>query len=491
MMNRPTWFVGSLLLAIGCAQPLPASQPVEAPAHDLVLAGGRVMDPESGVDRTLNVGIRDGRIVSLSSDPLKGREIVDVTGMVVAPGFIDLHAHGQSELNDELQARDGVTTHLEMEIGVFPVRPWYAAREGRRRIHFGATAGHSPARLFLLEGKEVDRGHGGIAGQLGDSAGKRAATPEEIRRLGELLGQGLDEGALGIGFLIRYTPGATPDEIRRMFRVAAAHHVPVFAHIRKNEPEGLAEVIRDAETTATLLHVAHIGSSAPRWGPEALAMIQDARNRGVDVTTEVYPYGAGSTNLASVIFDDGWQQRMKIDYGDIQWLATGERLTAETFAKYRRQGGGPVIHHSIPEATVQHAVAAPGVIIASDAGEYDENGNGHPRSAGTFARVLGHYVREKKALSLMEALAKMTILPARRLEAASPAMRTKGRIKVGADADVTVFDPARVIDRATYEHAALPSDGISYVVVNGTLVVRDGKLVPAVFPGRGIRAEPR
>src|SRR5262249_31927353 len=152
------------------------------------------------------------------------------------------------------------------------------------------------------------------------------------------------------------------------------------------------------EATGTLLHIAHIGSSAPRWVPEALAMIREARSRGVDVTTEVYPYGAGSTNLASVIFDEGWQDRMKIGYGDIQWVATGERLTAETFAKYRRQGGGPVIHHSIPEATVDLAVAAPGVIIASDSGEYDANGNGHPRSAGTFARVLGRHVREKKSL---------------------------------------------------------------------------------------------
>ena len=410
---------------------------------------------------------------------------------MVAPGFIDLHAHGQAERNDELQARDGVTTHLEMEIGVFPVRPWYEAREGRRRIHYGATAGHAPARLFLLEGKTVGPGPDGIAGMLADSAGKRAATPEEVRRLGQLLEQGLEEGALGIGFLIRYTPGAAPEEILQMFRVAAAHHVPAFTHIRKNEPEGLAEVIRDAEATGTLLHVAHIGSSAPRWVREALAMIEEARSRGVNVTTEVYPYGAGFTNLASVIFDDGWQQRMKIDHGDLQWLATGERLTAESFARYRRQGGGPVIHHSIPEATVDLAVAAPGVIIASDAGDYEEDGRGHPRSAGTFARVLGRHVREKQALTLMQALAKMTILPARRLEGASPAMKTKGRIAIGADADITVFDPARVIDRATYDHAALPSEGIPYVLVNGTLVVRGGTLVPAAFPGRGIRTPPR
>ena len=299
------------------------------------------MDPESGVDRTLNVGIREGRITSLSPEPLEGREIVDVAGLVVAPGFIDLHAHGQGELNDELQACDGVTTHLEMEIGVFPVRPWYEAREGRRRIHFGATVGHAACAAVppgRQGGRSRPRRH---RRELADSAGKRAATPEEVRRLGQLLEQGLEEGALGIGFLIRYTPGAAPDEILQMFRVAAAHHVPAFTHIRKNEPEGLAEVIRDAEATGTLLHVAHIGSSAPRWVREALAMIEDARSRGVDVTTEVYPYGAGFTNLASVIFDDGWQQRMKIDYGDLQWLATGERLTARDLREIPAPGRRP------------------------------------------------------------------------------------------------------------------------------------------------------
>jgi dihydroorotase len=169
-------------------------------------------------------------------------------------------------------------------------------------------------------------------------------------------------------------------------------------------------------------------------------------------------------------------------------VATGERLTAETFARYRKEGG-PVIGHSIPEEVSRLAAAYPGVMIASD-GRID-NGKGHPRGVGTFARVLGRYVRDQKALSLMDALRKMTLLPAQRLEKAVPAMRLKGRIKVGADADLTIFDPATVIDRATFEQPAQYSEGIRHVLVGGVIVVRDEKIVEDVKPGKAIRRTSR
>ncbi len=173
-------------------------------------------------------------------------------------------------------------------------------------------------------------------------------------------------------------------------------------------------------------------------------MIAGARKHGMDVTTEAYPYTAGMTDLASAIFDEGWQNRLgHISYGDLQWAATGERLTAESFARYRKQGGMVAIH-GIPEEVARMAMADPTVIVASD-GILDE-GKGHPRAAGTFARVLGRYVREQHALPLMTALNKMTALPAARL-----GLKDRGHLAVGADADITAFDPARVIDRATFD----------------------------------------
>jgi dihydroorotase len=216
-----------------------------------------------------------------------------------------------------------------------------------------------------------------------------------------------------------------------------------------------------------------------------LQMIGEARARGLDVTTETYPYTSGMAEIESSFYDEGWKERKGVDYKDLQWAATGERLTAESFAHYRKQGG-LVIKHYIPEEVVRMAVSDPLTIIASDGEIY--SGTGHPRTAGTYARVLGSYVREEKLLSLMDALRKMTLMPAQRLERRAPTMKDKGRIRVGADADLTLFDRERIIDRATYSQPTLPSDGIRYVIVNGTVVVSEGKLQEGVAPGMAIRA---
>jgi N-acyl-D-aspartate/D-glutamate deacylase len=220
--------------------------------------------------------------------------------------------------------------------------------------------------------------------------------------------------------------------------------------------------------------------------PTLLAVVSGARARGVDVTTECYPYIAGSTSLESAIFDEGWQERQGITYKDVQWTKTGERLTAETFAKYRKEGGVVVIF-SIPEEAARAAVSDPMVMIASD-GMPLTGAKVHPRGQATFSRVLGRYVREEKALDLMTALRKMTLMPAQRLEKRAPAFQGKGRLRVGADADITIFDPRTVIDKATFEEPLQFSSGISFVLVNGVTIVKQGQFVAGVLPGRAMRA---
>jgi N-acyl-D-aspartate/D-glutamate deacylase len=454
-------------------------------SYDIVIANGRVMDPESGLDAVRNVGIMGGKIRAISAEPLKGKTVLDAKGLVVAPGFIDLHEHAQEPRNYQFQAHDGVTTSLELEVGTDDVDVWYAQREGKTLINFGVSAGHIPVRMKVMHDP-------GNFLPTGDAA-HREATPQEVEEIKNQIHHGLERGALAVGMGINYTAAASHDEIVEVFRVAAAENASVHVHLRHaglKEPTtglvGIEEVIAAAAATGAPLHVVHITSMGLANTPQLIAMVKGAQNRGLDVTTECYPYTAGSTNLESAIFDPGWQERQGITYKDIQWSKTGERLTAETFEKYRKEGGLVVIF-SIPEEAVRTAIADPIVMIASD-GVPTTGPKVHPRGQGTFSRVLGHYVREEKTLDLMTALRKMTLMPAQRLEKRAPIFKDKGRIREGADADITVFDPERIIDKATFEEPLQYSAGIQFVLVNGTPVLSKGELVEGVFPGRAARA---
>jgi N-acyl-D-aspartate/D-glutamate deacylase len=454
--------------------------------YDIAILNGRVMDPESGLDAIRSVGIRAGKIAAISATSPNAKSIVDAKGLVVAPGFIDVHEHGQEPRNYEFQARDGVTTSLELEAGTDDVDRWYTNREGKSLINFGVSIGHIPVRMKILGDPQ-----GGML-PTGEAA-HRPATPEELAKIIAAMEKGFRQGALAEGMGVNYTPGATHWEIVEMFRVAAKYGASVHVHLRygglKEPNTGLAaleEVLAAAAATGAPLHVVHITSMGLKYTPQLIAMVKGAQERGLDVTTECYPYTAGSTALQSAIFDPGWQENMGITYKDVQWTATGERLTAETFEKYRKQGGIVVIF-SIPEEAARTAVADPIVMIASD-GMPITGAKVHPRGQATFSRVLGHYVREEKVLDLMTALRKMTLMPAQRLEKRAPAFKDKGRIRVGADADITIFDPNRVIDKATFDDPLQYSEGIPFVLVNGVLVVNNSQLVDAVRPGRAARA---
>ena len=443
--------------------------------YDVVVLGGRVMDPESGLDALRNVGIRDGRIEAITEDAIEGERVIDATGHAVAPGFIDLHVHGQHDEGFTFMIRDGVTSGLELEVGTGDVAKWYRQREGGQRAHYGVSIGHIPVRMIVME----DPGDFLPSG----AANSEAASQEQIDEMARRIAEGLDQGAVAVGFGMAYTPAATLPELETMMSVAAERNASAHIHVRGGL-EGLIEAIETAKKTGAPLHIVHANSSGGSETPAFLARIEEARAAGQDVTTECYPYSAGQTRIESALFDD-WQSWDDERFGIHQWVATGERLTRENFGHYREQGGSVIIHSRTEEMT-RAAVESPLTMIASDGGI--SNGRGHPRGSGTYSRVLGKYVREDKALTLMDALRKMTIEPARRLETYVPAMRNKGRLSVGADADITIFNPDTVIDKSTYEHSAVPPDGIPYVLVNGVLVVDEGELVPGAHPGRALRA---
>jgi len=452
--------------------------------YDVVLSNGRVIDPESKFDQICDVGVANGTIQAICTETLAGRVTLDAQGLIVSPGFIDLNSHGQNEENYSVQAKDGVTTSLALERGTNDVGQWYDKRQGSSLINYGTSIGHMPVRMNVMHEQDTFL-------PVGDGA-YRAASETEIEEMKRQIKQGLERGALAVGYGIQYTPGASHWEILEMFRVAAQFNALCYVHIRhqgEKEPmssiRGLEEVVAAAAITGVPVHVTHIHSISLRSTPRLLQMICEAQSHGVDITTDCYPYTASMTDISSALFDEGWKQVLGIGYSDLEWAATGERLTIESFKGYRKMGG-LVIMHALPESLVQSALASALTMIASDG--LLEKGKGHPRTSGTYSRLLGRYVRETETLKWMDALRKITLMPAQRLEERVPMMKNKGRIRIGADADLTVFDPEHVIDKSTYQDPAEYSEGIKHVLVKGIPVVQDGQLQYRITPGQPIRA---
>lgn len=466
----------------------PAVIAAQSATYDIVIRGGRVIDPESHLDAVRNVGIRKGKVATISTAPLQGRSVIDARNLVVAPGFIDLHAHGQDDENYRIFALDGVTTALELEAGTADVPAFYATREGKALINYGAAASHIKARMAVMH-------DGGVAARTLlplDSAGHNLASADQVAAIRRHIDAGLDAGGLGVGMGLQYTPVATKYEVLEAFRSAARRHATVFVHTRswgETDPgssvESVMEVIAASAITGAPVHIVHLNSTSLVQTPKTLAMVAEAQAHGIDVTAEAYPYIAGMTELSSPLLER-YANGPDSLLGTLMLARTGERLTRESFNANRKTPGEVVILFvNTPEMEAM-AITSPLTAIASD-GRIMQ-GTGHPRAAGTFARVLGHYVRETHQLSLPEAIRKMTLLPAQRLERYAPVFRTKGRIRVGADADISIFDPATVSDRSTYQRAATPSVGFRHVLVNGVPVVVDGAIRDGVFPGRGARA---
>jgi len=455
-----------------------------AQTYDTVLQGGRVLDPETGLDAIRNVGISQGRIARISPEPLSGKRMLDAKGLLVAPGFIDLHQHAQDAASGRLKAFDGVTTALEMEIGVPDVAAFLQKKDGTSLINYGTTASHAAARALAF-GEPI---HDPTIVPPSGPATNQPATPEQIRAIENRLQQELDAGALGVGMGIQYTPGASRFEVIQMFRLAAARRVPVFTHVRSFgliEPgssiEAISEVIGAAAISGASLHIVHINSSCISVGLECVALVAGARARGLDITTEAYPYVAGMTAINSALFNPGWKEKLGVGYDALQLPDSGERLTKERFDVLHAEAGNRTVLLFInTQEMVDAVIAEPLVMIASD-GE-----DGHPRNAGTFSRILARYVRERGSVTLLDAIRKMSLMPAQRLEKSIVTARRKGRLQEGADADIVVFDLKSVADHATYAAPREPSVGMKYVLVGGTVLIDQGKLVANTFPGKAL-----
>lgn len=454
--------------------------PELGPDHvfDLVIANGRVIDPESGFDGFLDVGIDGGVITAIAPPGLKARALIDASNQVVSPGFIDILSYEPNPFGIWFKAADGVTTNLAMHGVNNYANAFFNDFEGKTPIHFGGAF-----HQHFLRGEDL-----GLQPE-------ESPTAELLTEFSELARFNLGNGFAGVAFSPEYSPGTSLAELDALAGVLAELGHTAFFHVRYSDPEppgtsleAVDEVIALAERTGVPAHIEHIASTGGTFVmPETIARIESARAAGLDVTADVYPYDFWATTLASYRFAGDWQGRYRISYGDLQVGGSSQILTEATFEQAQAENQLVAALGSIPEEDVQLALQTPWIFIGSDA-IAEESQNNHPRASGTFSRVLGRYVRELGVLDLPTALAKMTIQPAKRVESMIPAMRRKGRLRRGADADIVVFDPATIIDQSTIEQPASQSVGISHLLVEGQAVMANGELDRTKLVGRALRS---
>ncbi len=428
--------------------------------YDLVILHTRVINPETKFDKLdMNIGIENGKIKTITKRLIKGKKEIDAKGLITAPGFIDLLSYDPVPTGIWNKIADGVTSNIAMHGGTAFPEKWYSYyKKMKLPFNYGASFFYMQARNSL----GINR--------------YKSANSEQIKKLITIAEEALKKGVLGVSFSLEYQPGTTRDEIVPMMFLAKKYNVPVFFHTRYSDIdppgtsiEGLREVIDYAKITGAGIHIDHINSTGGTFCmKEALDIINKQINNGLDITACIYPYNYWATYLNSARFDKGWQKRFQITYKDLQIGGTSERLTASTFNKYRKEGKLAVAY-AIPEEDVTLAIKNPIVMIGSDA-ILTRGYNNHPRASGTFCRTIRIYVKEKKIITLMDAIEKMTLLPAKRLEKSSSIMKFKGRITEEADADIVIFNYDKISDKATVEHPENASVGIEYVIVNGKIV---------------------
>lgn len=492
-------------------------------SYDLVIIGGRVMDPETSLDAVRNVGVKGGTIAAVTEQGINGKASIDASGHVVAPGFIDMHHHNAgAPFGQKLALRDGVTTPMELEAGVYPVADWYKTLEGKSRTNFGASVGTIPVREHLFNEGYTSKFAGDFVYDMTGAAAEthtsmkwctQVPTQEQIEQIGQMLEEGIQQGSVGIGHCPGYmVAGSTQAESVLCQKLAGKYGQAVFLHGRFSSQMppvsgllGFLEMMAPQELYGGGLVIQHMTAQSLADTPQALQLIDDARTKGIQVLAEIYPYNFGGTIVgADYLHPDNYQTNMGRNYENIIEQSNMKPLTKERYEELvAKAPGTSVMFYNATEETVHQALAHPGTVLGSDAFPYTvrESGdvaldwdtpfdavNGHPRGAGAHARLL-RWAREKTVdISINLAVSKMTYMIASFLEANGvPQMAHKGRIQEGADADITVFDPETVTDNSTMEAGGLPSTGIPYVVVNGTVVVNNSEVLKGVFPGKAIK----
>lgn len=436
--------------------------------YDIKIINGRVVDFETNNFINVDIGIKEGKILKIGSIKENAKKIIDANNNIVSPGFIDIHMH--EDMIGSLENDDYDIANKMCLMGVT------TAHGGNCGINIGDTKKF--INFIEQNGAPINYvmsiGYNSLREKIGVVDNYREATNLEINKVSNLIKEYIDLGIVGLSFGIEYSPGITFEEMKKACKCIENKCLFISAHFRcdcDKAIDSINEMIDLSRKTKLPMQISHLGScSAMGMMSESIDLIQKAIDEGLDITVDCYPYDAFSTFIGSAIFDDGCFERWNKDYNSIlltEGKYSGIRCDKETFEKVRREYPNMLaVAFVMNEDEVSECIRAPFVFVGSD-GLYNKS-QGHPRGAGTFPRLLGRFVRERKDLSLMEAIKKVTCMPAKRL-----GLINKGNLKKGMDADIVIFNENEILDKASFEHPTLSPLGINYVIVNGKIAVEN------------------
>jgi len=487
--------------------------PASAQTYDLVIRNGRVMDPETNFDGIRNVGVKDGAIATITEDELKGEKVIDATGLVVAPGFIDTHFHWTRPIGYKFALRDGVTTAMDLEAGAYGSRvgEWYAMHEGRSQVNYGTSSGHEFARVKVTQKLRdedlLDAPYSVVKGRgSGTAWSDEVLDIEKGNRMLSIIDEGLRQGALGIASTVGYFPGATAREMFEVQRVGARYGRPTAVHLRytpgtvTTEANGAQEILANAVALDAPAIINHFNNPGWELVQELLVRL---RVQGHNVWGEIYPYAAGQTTInAAFVRPETWVEKLGNRYEDtMQDPLTGQFYTREKYEQVVTEAPATqVVLYKMDPGAIPDWCQLPGVTYASDAmmlpGGWDDSlpwdtpyekvPNTHPRLAGTHGTCF-RLAREND-VPLMQVISASSYNPAKYLgNTGLKSMQQRGRLQQGMVADITILNPKIVRDNATYAQGTIPTTGIPYVIVNGKIVVENSEVLKDVYPGQPIR----
>ena len=438
-----------------------------------VVKNGRVIDPYNNIDSKLNIVIKDGKILELTPYEISGEKNIDATGLIVCPGFIDIHMHedmyhNEEDYLDEWIAKSmlnmGVTTCIGGNCGINLTEPLtYLDAVDRLKlpVNIGLMAGHTNIRECVVE----------------NSNKYNPIQTDDIKKIMYTAREYLEGGCFGISYGIRYVPGITELELIEVSKACKPENKIINAHVRddaKNIIWATKEFIKVGMKLDIPIQNSHIGSMGG-YGQmkELLRLLDSVKSSGLDITSDCYPYYAFSTRIGETTYDDGFLERYNIDYDSIEISEgkyKGQRCTKNIFDELRKNSPDTItVGHVMNEKDIDMAILHPNVMIASDGFLHKEQG--HPRAAGTFPRLIDKYVKTGK-LSLYDAINKMTTMQAKKL-----GLSNKGNLSKGSDADITIFSYDEIKDNATFDNPIKKPDGIKYVLIKGSVALKDGEIV--------------